>query len=165
MLDTGASCSIIVYRTFWEICQLQHPITIQKSTKVTKTYSGQTNSMIGYATITFSYDPDGQLIFPLTGWITEMRTCVKNKFLEFFLIYMELNWRSLPSQFASTALFKTNPILIYYKFWQLEPLIRCVLTLKVPVVGSTLPETLIHISHWAQLFNRIKMPWLLAYLS
>ena len=30
--------------------------------------------MIGYATITFSYDPDGQFIFPLTVWITEMRT-------------------------------------------------------------------------------------------
>ena len=73
MLDTGASCSIINYRTFWEICQLQHPITIQNSTKVTKTYSGQTVPMIGYATITFSYDPDGQFIFPLTVWITELR--------------------------------------------------------------------------------------------
>ena len=73
-LDTGASCSIIIYRTFWEICQLQLPITIQKSTKVTTTYSGQTVPMIGYATITFSYDPDGQIIFPLTVWITEMRT-------------------------------------------------------------------------------------------
>ena len=30
--------------------------------------------MIGYATITFSYDPDGQFIFPQTVWITEMRT-------------------------------------------------------------------------------------------
>ena len=30
--------------------------------------------MIGYATITFSYDPDGQFIFPLTVWITEMTT-------------------------------------------------------------------------------------------
>ena len=30
--------------------------------------------MIGYATRTFSYDPDGQFIFPLTVWVTEMRT-------------------------------------------------------------------------------------------
>ena len=30
--------------------------------------------MIVYATGTFSYDPDGQFIFPLTVWITEMRT-------------------------------------------------------------------------------------------
>ena len=30
--------------------------------------------MVGYATKTFSYDPDGQVIFPLTVWITEMRT-------------------------------------------------------------------------------------------
>ena len=74
MLDTGVSCSIINYRTFWEICHLQHPIAIQKSTKVTKTYTGQTVPTIGYATITFSYDPDGQFVFPLTEWITEMRT-------------------------------------------------------------------------------------------
>ena len=74
MLDTGASCSIINYRTFWEICQLPHPITTQKSTKVTKTYSGQTVPMIGYAIITYSSDPDGQFVFPLTVWITEMGT-------------------------------------------------------------------------------------------
>ena len=74
MLDTGASCSIINYRTFWETCQIQHPITIQKSTKVTKTYFGQTVPRIGYATITIKYDPDGQFIFPLTVWITDMRT-------------------------------------------------------------------------------------------
>ena len=73
MLDTGASSSIINYKTFWEICQLQHPITIQKTIKVTRTYSGQTVPLIGYATITFSYDPDGQFIIPLTVWITEMR--------------------------------------------------------------------------------------------
>ena len=74
MLDTGASCSIINNRTFWKICQLQHPFNIQKSTKVLKTYSGQTVPKIGYATIAFRYDPDGQFIFPLTVWITEMRT-------------------------------------------------------------------------------------------
>ena len=34
------------YRTCWEICQLDHPITIQKTTKVTKIYSGQPVSMI-----------------------------------------------------------------------------------------------------------------------
>ena len=74
MLDTRASCSINNYRTFWDICQLQHPITIQKSTKVTKPHPGQTVPMNDYATITFSYDPDGQFISPLTVWITEMRT-------------------------------------------------------------------------------------------
>ena len=53
---------------------MQHPITIQKSTKLTKTYSGQTVPMVGFATITFCYDPDGQFVFPLTVWITEMKT-------------------------------------------------------------------------------------------
>ena len=71
MLDTGASCSIINYRTFWEICQLQRPITLQKSTKLTKK---QTFPMVGYAIITFCYDPDGQFLFPSTVWVTEMKT-------------------------------------------------------------------------------------------
>ena len=30
--------------------------------------------MVGYTTITFSYDPEGQFIFLLTKWITKMRT-------------------------------------------------------------------------------------------
>ena len=29
--------------------------------------------MIGFATLTFSYDPDGQFSFPPTVWITEMK--------------------------------------------------------------------------------------------
>ena len=74
MLDTGASSSIINYRTFWEICQTQHPIKVRGSTTQTRTWSGQVVTMIGFATVTFSYDPDGQLSFPFTVWITEMRT-------------------------------------------------------------------------------------------
>ena len=49
MLDTGASSSIINYRTFWEICQTQHPISVTRSTTQTKTYSGQVVPMIGFA--------------------------------------------------------------------------------------------------------------------
>ena len=74
MLDTGASCSIINYRTFWEISQFHHPILVHRSKKLTKTYSGQVVPMISYATIEFSYDPNGEYTFPLTVWITEMRT-------------------------------------------------------------------------------------------
>ena len=74
MLDTRASCSIIKYLIFWEICLLQHAITIQKSTKETRTFSEQTVPLIGYATIIFSYDPDGQFIFSLTVLITKTRT-------------------------------------------------------------------------------------------
>ena len=74
IMDTGIPCSISNLRNFWEIRQLQHPITIQKSSKITKTYLGQTVPMIGLATINFSYNPDGQFIFPLTVWITDMET-------------------------------------------------------------------------------------------
>ena len=74
MLDSKVSFSIINYGTFREICWLLHQITIQRKTKITKTYAGQTVPMIGYATMNINYDPDGQFIFPLTVWITEMKT-------------------------------------------------------------------------------------------
>ena len=74
LLVTGASSSIIYYRNFWEICQTQHPITVKRSTTQTRTYSGQVVLMIGFTTLTFSYDPDGQFSFPLTVWITEIKT-------------------------------------------------------------------------------------------
>ena len=74
MLDTGASYSIINYRIFWEISQFHHPVMVQRSNKLTKTYSGQVVPMIEYATIEFSYDPNGEYSFPLTVWPTEMKT-------------------------------------------------------------------------------------------
>ena len=74
MLDAGASCSIINSRTFWELCQTQHPIAVNKSTKQTQTYSGQFVPMIGSATKNFTDDPDGRLSLPLTLWITEVKS-------------------------------------------------------------------------------------------
>ena len=102
MLDTGASCSIINYRTFWEISQFHHPITVYRSNKLTKTYSGQVVPMIGYATIEFSYDPNGYYSFPLTVWITEMKTqnllgwtSVRIRLPGFTLIYLALSYGNL----------------------------------------------------------------------
>ena len=123
MLDTGASSSIINYPSFWEICHLQHPITIQISTKVTQTYSGQTVPTIGYASITFSYDPDGQFIFPLTVWITEMRTqnlpgmdfCQK-KVSEIHFDLPGIEIKNPPESICYSSFHqKANPILIYHK--------------------------------------------------
>ena len=171
MLDTGASCSIINYRTFWEICQLQHPITIQKSTKVTKTYSGQTVPMIGYATLTFSYDPDGQFIFPLTVWLTEMRTqnhfgldfCQKQvSGIHFDLPGIEI--KNPPKSICYSSLHQNKPYPHLSQILLLEPLIRCILMLKVPVAGNIHPETLIYTSHPVLLFNQLEMLWLPAYL-
>ena len=47
---------------------------MKKSTTQTRTYSGQVVHMIGFAALTFSYDTEGQFSFPLTVWITEMKT-------------------------------------------------------------------------------------------
>ena len=123
MLDTGVSRPFINYRTFWEICELQHPFTIEKSTKVTKTYLGQTVPMIDYATKTFSFDRDGLFIFYLQYGslrrglrIFLALTSVKNKFLEFILIYLGLKQRTLSNQSALAVSIKTNPSLIYLKF-------------------------------------------------
>ena len=63
MLDTGASSSIIICRTFGKICQTQHPITVKISTIQTRTHSGQVVPMIGFATLPtlpFNYDLGGQ---------------------------------------------------------------------------------------------------------
>ena len=167
MLDRGVSCSITNYRKFWEICQLKHPITWQKRSKVTKTYSRQTVPMIGYATITFCWDPYGQFILLLTVWISEMRT--QNLPSKVFCpkqvpgIQINLNYqglRTLQSRSSTATFTKTNPILIYHKFWLLGPLIRCILALKVPVVGSSCSQTLIHTFHQAQFFNRKETLWL-----
>ena len=77
MLDTGASGSIINYRTLWELCQTQHPTNMKRSTTQIRTYSGQVVPMIEFATLTFSYDPDGQFSFPLTVWVW---TSVKSRY-------------------------------------------------------------------------------------
>ena len=74
MLDTGVSCSIINYRSFWEISQFHHLVMVHRSVKLTKTCPGQVVPIIGYATKEFSYDPNGEYSFHLIVWITEMRT-------------------------------------------------------------------------------------------
>ena len=67
MFDTGASFVS-------ETSQFHHLILVHRSNKLTKTFSGQVVPIIGYATIEFHYDPNGEYSFPLTVWITEMRT-------------------------------------------------------------------------------------------
>ena len=47
---------------------------MKRSSTQTRTYSGQVVPMIGFATLTFSYDSDVQFSFALTVWITEMKT-------------------------------------------------------------------------------------------
>ena len=74
MWDTEVSCSIIKFWTFWEFSQTQRPIAVNRSTKQTKTYSGEVVPLIDFATITFNYDPDGHFSFPLTVWIIIMKT-------------------------------------------------------------------------------------------
>ena len=44
MVDTGAACSIINYRTFYEISQFHQPITVVRSKQKTRTYTGETKT-------------------------------------------------------------------------------------------------------------------------
>ena len=60
MLDIGAACSIINYRTFLEIAQYRQPITGVRSKQKTKTYTGDFVPMIGHTTLSFSFDSDGE---------------------------------------------------------------------------------------------------------
>ena len=123
MPDTGAPSSVINYRTFWEICQTQHPISVKRSTIQTKTYSGQVVPMIGLATLTFSYDPDGQFTFPLTVWITEMKTqnllgmdFCQIRYLASILSYLASNSKNHQILCVMEAFTRTNCFPSFRKF-------------------------------------------------
>ena len=60
MLDTGAACSIINYRTFLEIAHFRQSITVVRSKQKTKNYTGDIVPMIGHTTLSFSLDSDGE---------------------------------------------------------------------------------------------------------
>ena len=69
MLDTGAACSILNYRTFLEIAQFRQPITVVRSKQKTRTYTGDIVPMIGHTTLSYSFDSDGEHQFELRIWI------------------------------------------------------------------------------------------------
>ena len=128
--------------------------------------------MIGYATITFSYDPDGQFIFPLTVWITEMRTqnllrmdfCRKQvSGIHFDLPGIDIKNPPNSICYGSFQQKKSYPLLS--QILTIRTLIRCILMLKVPVAGFFRLQTLIYTSHQAVLFSRNELLWLLACLS
>ena len=74
MLDTGAACSILNYRTFLEIAQFRQRITVVRSKQKTKTYTGDIVPMIGHTTLSISFDSDGEHQFELRIWITKTQT-------------------------------------------------------------------------------------------
>ena len=74
MLDTGAACSIVNYRTFLEIAQFRQPITVVRSKQKTKTYTGDIVPMIGHAILSFRIDSNGEHQFELRTLITETQT-------------------------------------------------------------------------------------------
>ena len=74
MVDTGAACSIINYRTFCKISQFLQPNTVVRSKQKTRTYTGEEIPMLGHTTLNFSFDSDGQHCFQLQLWITETKT-------------------------------------------------------------------------------------------
>ena len=74
MVETGAACSVISYRTFLENAQFRQPISIVRSKQKTKTYTGEIVPMIGHTTLSFSFDSDGERQGEIGKWITETRT-------------------------------------------------------------------------------------------
>ena len=74
MVETGAACSIISYRTFLKIAQFRQPISVVRSKQKTKAYTGETVPMIGHTTLSFSFDSDEERQFEIGKWITETRT-------------------------------------------------------------------------------------------
>ena len=47
---------------------------VHRSNNLIETHSGQVVPLISYATLNFSYDHNGGYSFPLTVWITEVKT-------------------------------------------------------------------------------------------
>ena len=74
MLDTGAACSIINYRTFLKSARFRQPNTLVRSKENTKTYTGDILPMIECTTLSFSFDSDGEHQFELRKWITKTQT-------------------------------------------------------------------------------------------
>ena len=60
MLETGAACSIINYRTFLGFAQFGQTITVVRSKQKTKTYTGDIVPKIEHTTLAFSSDSDGE---------------------------------------------------------------------------------------------------------
>ena len=97
---------------------------VHRSNKLTKTSSGQVVPMIGYATIDFSYYPNGEYSFPLTVWITEMRTQIllgmdfcQNQASRIVFNLPGIELRQPPKTFCYGSLFtKTKPFLIFLEF-------------------------------------------------
>ena len=74
LVDTGAACSIINYRTFLVVAQFRQPITVVRSKQKTKTYIGDIVPMIGHTTLSFSLGSDRDYQFELRIWITETQS-------------------------------------------------------------------------------------------
>ena len=115
--------------------------------------------------------PHGQFIFPLTVWITEMRT---QKLLEMDFyqkevseIHFDLPGIEIKNPPKSICYGSPHQNKSYPQVSQIStnrtPYAMCI-DAKVLVVGNIRPSTLTHISHQAQLFNRIETLWLAAYL-
>ena len=126
--------------------------------------------MIGLATIISRYAPDGIFIFPLAALITEMRTqsflgmdfCQKQlSGIQFGLPRIEIKITPKSICHGSFHQNKSYPHLSQVLTIG-TPYTMCI-NVKVPIVGSNLPQTLTHTSHEAQLFNRIEVLWLMAY--
>ena len=70
VVDTGAACSIINYRTFCEVFHFLQPITVVRSKQKTRKYTGEEIPLLGHTTLNFSFDSDGQHCFQLQLSIT-----------------------------------------------------------------------------------------------
>ena len=154
MLDTGAACSIINYRTFLEIAQFRQPITVVRSKQKTKTYTGDIVPMIGHPTLSFSFDSDGEHQFELRIWITETQT--SNLLgIEFCRQYVSKLLFEIPAiELKNTAnaicygnMCSTNPTHSFQKYTLSERPIRSTSMPKLQESGNTHHKTNQRISH------------------
>ena len=144
MVDTGAACSLINYRTFCEISQFLQPITVVRSKQKTRTYTGDEIPLLGQTTLNFSFDSDGQHCFQLQLWITETKNAnlLGIEFCRKYIsnstsIFRHWNSKTLLIQFAMAVFLVPNLTAICHLSKQYGYRIRYTLMLRHLVSTNT----------------------------
>ena len=136
----------------------------ERSTTHKRTYSSQLAPMIGFATLSFSYNRDEQFSFPLTVCITEMKTqnLLGVDFCQKQVSGIHFDSPGIAHKEPSKTVcyrspHRTNRTFSFRKSKQYELRIQCTLKARAQDAGSIILKILTLISLLDQLFTQIAM--------
>ena len=165
MLDTGAACSIKNDRTFLEIAQFRHTITVVRSKQKTKTFTVDNVPMIGHTTLPFRFDSDGEHQFELRIGITETQTSnlLGIEFCRRYVYKLHFEIPAIEPKNTANAICygnmcSTKPYAFVSKIHTTRTPIRFILMSKPPEFGNTYRKTNRKVSHPKPLLFLIDNP-------